>query len=142
MCRLVCRAFPSEFAFAQEVNRSFFRRHIGVSRTDDAWLGGALESKDAVEVAAGGADVPDIATLSKEYSARVDELAQHLKQQIAFHNVLKNTYVRLFFLKAPDAFLDYQRSQLEKCLEFLFAVTDVSNGIDRLDLETLRYVHC
>ena len=83
----------------------------------------------------------DAAAVSKEYSARVDELAQHLKQQIAFHNVLKNTYVRLFFLKVPDPFLDYQRSQLEKCLEFLFAVTDTSNGIDRLDLETLRYAH-
>lgn len=99
---------------------------------------GEEESIDAWPVS-GGAESKDSESLSaKEYQARVEELVEYLKALVSFHNVLKNTYVRSYFAGSPNPMFEYKRNQLEKSVEFLFAVTDPSAGVDCMDFNTIR----
>ena len=152
-----CSAFPVEFLTAKDPGASTTAHHDARgskaspsrrrSQMRRSWVstadGGVEESKGPD----GGGHTRTLGSsmggvvITKELQPRVDELVRHLKDLAMLHNVLKHAYVRAYFDKGHDAvIMEFSRGQLEKTVEFLFAVTDPAAGIDCMDFKTIRSV--
>ncbi len=53
------------------------------------------------------------------------------------HGTLKYCYARMYF-KRPGPLLLFRQTQLERSLEYLFAMSDPAIGVELIDVRTLQ----